>query len=568
MGAWLRLTWCAWTLTVACSLLPRAASAETFFTANLSGAEEVPANASSATGFGRITLNDSETQITVSVYYQGLGSNVIMGHVHGSAAPGGNAPIMFDLAPTTGVTSGSVVGRTFSVTPSQVTDLKAGLLYFNIHTVNFSNGEIRGQLRVDAPFTATLAGGQQVPSIEVAGTGRGWVSLNAAGTQALATLRWSGLTGPAIMAHIHAERSGVNGGVICDFSPPATASGEVVDFLCTFTPTQTAALRAKGLYFNIHTGAHGGGEIRGQIKRTNNPCDFDADGKSDYAIVRNSGSSLEWWVNGSATGSTLFYRWGAPTDFGGTGRILCADVDGDGKADPTIWRSGASAQFWSLLSTGGVRSQVWGTTGDDPVLVGDYDGDGRDDYAIVRESGGSPTTWFILESSTGATRVEYWGVSTDFPIPGPDYDGDARADLGVQRGGVIFRKLSSTGSFDAQNWGMENDLVHSSDHDGDGRTDSWISRIVGGHYQWWVLGSLTNTAATPYGAGFFFGTETSPAAIRTVADFDGDGRTDVAVWKAEASGAGTWWVQRANGTLTTFIWGVAGDVPAHLFTWK
>ena len=132
-------------------------------------------------------------------------------------------------------------------------DLKNGLLYFNIHSGTFPNGEIRGQIRVDSPFTATLSGPQQVPANAATATGRGWVSLNANGTQGLATLRWSGLTGPAIAAHIPAQRSGINGPVICNFSPPSAATSEVVDALCVFTPTQTASLKSKGLYFNIHT---------------------------------------------------------------------------------------------------------------------------------------------------------------------------------------------------------------------------------------------------------------------------------------------------------------------------
>ena len=41
-----------------------AARAEMTFTGTLNAAQEVPANNSAAVGFGRVTLNDAETQIT------------------------------------------------------------------------------------------------------------------------------------------------------------------------------------------------------------------------------------------------------------------------------------------------------------------------------------------------------------------------------------------------------------------------------------------------------------------------------------------------------------------------
>lgn len=47
-------------------------------------------------------------------------------HIHLPAPAGMNAPAVFALAPTPGVKSGSVVNKTFDVTPVQVESLKAG----------------------------------------------------------------------------------------------------------------------------------------------------------------------------------------------------------------------------------------------------------------------------------------------------------------------------------------------------------------------------------------------------------------------------------------------------------
>lgn len=245
------------------------AQAEQIFLGNLDGLQEVPANASTATGFGRVTLNDAETQITVSVYYSGLSANTVSGHIHGPAVAGANAQILFNLQPPTGQTSGSVVNTTFAITPTQVVDLKAGRHYFNIHSSAFPGGEIRGQILPSSPYVASLSSRQEVPRNTSPGVGRAAVSLNAAQTQALVTVQWSGVSGALTGGHVHSGFFGSNGPIVCNLSPPAAAAGSVVDFLCTFTAAQIAALKRGGFYLNLHTSANPGGEIRGQILPAN-----------------------------------------------------------------------------------------------------------------------------------------------------------------------------------------------------------------------------------------------------------------------------------------------------------
>lgn len=236
------------------------------FVANLSGAQEVPPNGSAGTGFGRVTLNQAETQITASVYFSGLGSIATAGHIH-AAPPAMNGAIQFNLIPPA-ATSGQVVNRTFAITPAQVVNLKAGHLYINIHTNSSPGGEIRGQLDPSTPFTATLNGGQEVPATSSTATGTASVSLNAAKTQALVSIDWTGLTGNASAAHVHSATAGTNGPIICDLSPAAAASGSVVDKLCPLTAPQATALESDGLYINVHSAMFPDGEIRGQLQLT------------------------------------------------------------------------------------------------------------------------------------------------------------------------------------------------------------------------------------------------------------------------------------------------------------
>lgn len=245
--------------------------AERRFHAILTGAQQVPAVASGGTGVGTVVLNTAETQITVNMTFSGLTSNASAAHIHGAASPGSNAGVLFDFsAVTPTATSGTIPQQTFAITPTQVTQLKAGRYYFNIHTGNFGGGEIRGQILTapDEKFTATLSGAQEVPPAASGGTGSGAVLLNAAEDQILVDLSFAGLTSNASAAHIHGPAApGANAGIMFDFSgvTPAATSGSIPRQMFAINATQVAQLRNGELYFNIHTGNFISGEIRGQI---------------------------------------------------------------------------------------------------------------------------------------------------------------------------------------------------------------------------------------------------------------------------------------------------------------
>jgi hypothetical protein len=96
------------------------------------------------------------------------------------------------------------------------------------------------------------------------------------------------------------------------------------------------------------------------------------------------------------------YGWGLSTDVPVPG-----DFDGDGKADPTVFRA-STGQWWVLKSTGGTQSVTWGTVGDVPI-AGDWNGDGRSDFTVWRPSTG---VWYTQYSSGGYAFVS-WGVAGD-----------------------------------------------------------------------------------------------------------------------------------------------------------
>ena len=73
---------------------------------------------------------------------------------------------------------------------------------------------------------------------------------------------YSGLSGPATMAHFHGPAEpGKNAGV----AVPITPSTSPFENSANLTDAQAADLLAGRWYVNVHTAAHPGGEIRGQL---------------------------------------------------------------------------------------------------------------------------------------------------------------------------------------------------------------------------------------------------------------------------------------------------------------
>ena len=236
------------------------------FTATLSGAQEVPPNGSTATGYGIAVLDNAETTIGVALRFSGLTTAAVAGHIHGPAPAGMNAPILFNLSPPA-ATSGAVTPALFAITPTQVADMKNGLYYFNVHSGTFPGGEIRGQMSKAQYFhSQAFSGANEVPPNASPGTGNGTVTLENFETTISVFMRFSGLTANAIAGHIHGPApAGMNAPVIFNMSPPAATSGTAGPTSFAITPTQVNDLKTQLHYFNVHTSTFPGGEIRGQI---------------------------------------------------------------------------------------------------------------------------------------------------------------------------------------------------------------------------------------------------------------------------------------------------------------
>ena len=282
------------------------------------------------------------------------------------------------------------------------------------------------------------------------------------------------------------------------------------------------------------------------------PLDFDGDGKTDYAITRNSGGSTVWYIQQSETGF-IGEAWGTPA----TDVVVPEDYDGDGKTDIAVWRAGTQAIFYILTSSAGTLQTVaFGQTGDDPRITQDFDGDGIADPAVTRNVGGA-MIWYILRSNLGFTGVSFGSASTDASIRG-DFDGDAKADVAVYRktaASTFYVLRSSDGAVRAETFGnSQTDFVLPVDFDGDGRTDYavWRGNGVGTSGTWyWLQSSDGGFRSLNFGTG---------NVDRPVpGDYDGDGKYDQAVWRAGSPAV--FYVNGSASGFVSFPFGQTGDTP-------
>jgi hypothetical protein len=266
--------------------------------------------------------------------------------------------------------------------------------------------------------------------------------------------------------------------------------------------------------------------------------DFNGDGKTDL-VVANSGSNNVSVLLGNGDGTfqtAVNYDVGSGPQFVATG-----DFNGDGKLDLVVANSGGTSVS-VLLGNGDGTFQIPldFAVGVAPfsVAVGDFNGDDKLDLAVV-SFGSSVNVLLGNGDGTFQPAVAYpAGNVVTISVVAADFNGDGKLDLAVANistgnvgpGSVSVLLGNGDGTFQpavAYSVGSNTDsaTIAAGDFNGDGKLDlvvatagtdlsNNINLLLGN-------GDGTFQAAVNYGAGSNFSV--------VPADFNGDGRLDVAV---------------------------------------
>jgi hypothetical protein len=337
-----------------------------------------------------------------------------------------------------------------------------------------------------------LAGGQGICPGDsggplVANTARGWRQVGIVSASA-----GCGLVGkPGIFSRIGDQRLNEFIRVTAPDSVSDGFSGRSGDFngdgkddIATFTRGQSGDVwvaLSNGSTFGSGTKWH---DFFGYNQEVPLIGDFNGDGKDDIATFNRIGEVFVALSTGSSFSGTAS-RWHAGFVFGNQVPAV-GDFNGDGKDDIAAFNRGESGDVFVAMSNGSSfgTSELWKTgfaKHSQIPLVGDFNGDRRDDIIAFPRDAGSVNRSFVA-LSTGtiflATIASTAGLpnASDTPAIG-DFNGDGRDDVieFEHRGSVFVSQVNSGVVQQFVRWttvfgfGIEN--PGTGDINGDGRTD-------------------------------------------------------------------------------------------------
>lgn len=400
------------------------------FTASLSARQVVPATDSTRQGVCSLTVDASEMQATLACNYTGLfpfrSAEV---HIHGDAAVGANAPVIFEI-PVSFRGHDRRFEASLNVTPQQLASLRSNRWYVDIHTDDYPEGEIRGQFKLANGTYNDVDGDGRADLMVYRSSENSFYSRSSLDGSLI--VRQIGQPGDSVSLTLDFDGDGKSDFSTARYNNPITwrilnsstdliqetdwGSSSSGDFFATgdYDGDGRADLGVyrTGVWYILESST---GTVRyeywGRSGDFPTPSDFDRDGKADLAITRSENGQRVWYIRRSSDQAMRVVIWGLSSDAFFSGRV---DFDGDGASDHLVVRTVGGQRYFYVLRSSDMQMQVmnWGLSSD-LIKLGDYDGDGRTDPTVIRTLNGEKV-WCILQSSTGQPRIETFGITGDF----------------------------------------------------------------------------------------------------------------------------------------------------------
>ena len=274
--------------------------------------------------------------------------------------------------------------------------------------------------------------------------------------------------------------------------------------------------------------------------------DFNGDGKTDYLLIDCTGNPNQYvfMANGDGTFTgltqTLPNGWRFNFTSGCTAPpLVVGDFNGDGKTDYLLIDCTGYSQQYVFISNGdgtftgqtqSLNGWSWNLTvsggcTSPPLVTGDFNGDGRTDYLLV-DCTGNPYQYVFLGRGDGTFSQEMQTLPNGW-----------RFNFSSSSGGCVAPPLV-TGDFN-----------------GDGNTDYLLVDCMGNPYQYVFISNGDGTFAgqsqtLPNGWRFSFnqsGTCTTP--LLATGDFNGDGKTDFILIDCDGNPNQYVFIAKGDGTF-------------------
>ncbi len=257
--------------------------------ASLDGLQETPATGSPTVGGGVLAVNTTTGKVSGFVVANGFATATTQAHVHTAArgTPGGITIPLNGVAGGTGPSVWVVPDNAAALNATQIADFTAGNMYFNVHTTANTGGEIRGQIDKSGTMQlGSLEGAQETPATGSSTVGGGILAVNTATGQVSGFAVTSGFVTATTQAHVHTAARGTPGGITIPLSGNVGTTSiptvwAVPDNAAALNAAQIGDFTAGNMYFNVHTTANTGGEIRGQIDKNGTPRFASLDGAQE-----------------------------------------------------------------------------------------------------------------------------------------------------------------------------------------------------------------------------------------------------------------------------------------------
>ncbi|HZW60440.1 MAG TPA: CHRD domain-containing protein, partial [Woeseiaceae bacterium] len=258
----------------------------------LLGAREVPPVATAARGRAAVTIDQANGALVVEAQLENF-ADANQAHVH-EAYAGDNGAVLVPLSQDP-MDPAHWLAEDATLNAAGLDAFAAGRLYVNVHSPDNPAGEIRGQIVPDGVtllFTA-LGGQQEVPVVDTNAEALAALTLDEAGELLTIHVNTRRMT-TANAAHLHSAYGGVDGPVEIGLTQDGSDTAHWFSEEQALTATQLEAFRVGATYVNVHSPAHPGGEIRGQVIPENIVFAFD----------RLSGAQQVPVVTSAATGTS------------------------------------------------------------------------------------------------------------------------------------------------------------------------------------------------------------------------------------------------------------------------